>query len=190
MIAYIHGTIIEKDNVSLVVDVNGIGYELFVTHLELEKALINQEQHFYTYHSIRENAEELYGFSNLSSKRLFELLISVQGVGPKAALAILSLSDSETVRNAIASSESKFISQASGVGKKTAERISVDLHDKVGLPSTNNLSGDSTVGASDSLAMDALMSLGFNFTDATAMLRDVPAGLSIEDQVKTALKRK
>lgn len=190
MIAYIKGNIIEKDNQTVVVDVNGIGYEVFVTTNELEQAAVGSEQKYYTYHSVKENAEELYGFGSLASKRLFELLISVQGVGPKAALAILSLADSESVRNAIANSDSVFISKASGVGKKTAERVAVDLHDKVGLATSTSSSTAINVVGTSSEALDALIALGFNLNDSTALLKDVPADLPVSEQVRLALKQR
>lgn len=189
MIAYIKGNIIEKDNQTVVVDVNGIGYEVFVTNSELEQVEVGSEQKYYTFHSVKENAEELYGFNSLASKRLFELLISVQGVGPKAALAILSLADSEAVRNAIANSDAAFISKASGVGKKTAERVAVDLHDKVGL-ATSTTSSTAVNVAGNSEALDALIALGFNLNDATALLKDVPSDLPVSEQVRLALKQR
>lgn len=188
MIAYIKGNIIEKDNQTVVVDVNGIGYEVFVTNSELEQVEVGSEQKYYTFHSVKENAEELYGFNSLASKRLFELLISVQGVGPKAALAILSLADSEAVRNAIANSDAAFISKASGVGKKTAERVAVDLHDKVGLATSTSSTAVNVAGNSE--ALDALIALGFNLNDATALLKDVPSDLPVSEQVRLALKQR
>ena len=93
----------------------GVGYEIFTTTRDAELATIDSEQKFYTYHSVKENSEELYGFSTLAAKRLFELLITVQGIGPKAALAILSLDEVEVVRNAIATANASFIAKASGV---------------------------------------------------------------------------
>ncbi len=122
MIAHVSGLVAEKFANSVIVDVAGIGYEIQVPLLDYEAALLNDKVKFYTYHHIREQSQDLFGFSTLAAKKLFELLITVQGIGPKAALAILSLGDSETVRNAIANSDSAFISQASGVGKKIAER--------------------------------------------------------------------
>ena len=80
--------------------------------------ILDQEVKFYTYHHVREQSEELFGFSSLAAKKLFEMLITVQGVGPKAALAILSLGDAEQVRNAIANADSGFVQKATGVGKK------------------------------------------------------------------------
>src|SRR5690606_38031153 len=136
MIAHVSGVVVEKFANSVIVDVSGVGYEVQVASGEFDRVTLGEEVKFYTYHHIREQAQELFGFSSLAAKKLFELLITVQGVGPKAALAILSLGDSELVRNAIASSDSGFVAKASGVGKKIAERVVVDLSDKVGLAVT------------------------------------------------------
>ena len=134
MIAHVFGKVAEKFNGSLVIDVHGVGYEVSVATNDFDAVILDQEVKFYTYHHVREQSEELFGFSSLAAKKLFEMLITVQGVGPKAALAILSLGDAEQVRNAIANADSSFVQKATGVGKKTAERVVVDLSDKVGLP--------------------------------------------------------
>lgn len=192
MIAYIRGEVIEKTVGSVVIDVTGVGYEIFTTNRDSETAVIGGERKFYTYHSVKENSEELYGFSSLAGKRLFELLITVQGIGPKAALSILSLDSVETVRNAIATANVAFIAKANGVGKKSAERITVDLRDKVGLPSyiePNNPTAATTTLAGDE-ALDALMALGFNLADATAFLSDVPTDLPTGERVRLALKKR
>lgn len=192
MIAYIRGEVIEKTIGSVVIDVTGVGYEIFTTSKDSEAAIIGKERKFYTYHSVKENSEELYGFSSLAGKRLFELLITVQGIGPKAALSILSLDSVEAVRNAIATANAAFIAKASGVGKKSAERITVDLRDKVGLPSyiePNNPTVATTILAGDE-ALDALMALGFNLADATAFLSDVPTDLPTGERVRLALKKR
>lgn len=194
MIAYIKGQVIEKTLNTIVVDVMGVGYEIFATTRDTESASINSEQKFYTYHSVKENSEELYGFSTLAAKRLFEMLITVQGIGPKAALAILSLDEVESVRNAIATANASFIAKASGVGKKSAERITVDLRDKVGLPSyiehSNTLSNQSNQPLAGDEALDALMALGFNLADATLFLSDVPTDLPTGERVRLALKKR
>ena len=192
MIAYIKGRIIEKSTNSVIVDVTGVGYEIFTTTHDAENATIDSEQKFYTYHSIKENAEELYGFSTIAARKLFELLITVQGIGPKAALAILSLDEIEAVRNAIATANVSFISQANGVGKKSAERITVDLRDKVGLPSyieANSPTSQATSRADDE-ALDALMALGFSLADGVLFLSDVPTDLHTSERVRLALKKR
>ena len=195
MIAYIKGQIIEKTTNTVVVDVMGVGYEIFTTTRDAEAATIDSELKFYTYHSVKETSEELYGFTTLAAKRLFELLITVQGIGPKAALSILSLDEVETVRNAIATANASFIAKTSGVGKKSAERITVDLRDKVGLPSyiePNNptVTTSQTTPLAGDEALDALMALGFSLNDATTFLSDVPTDLPTGERVRLALKKR
>lgn len=189
MIAHIKGTIAEKFLNSVIVDVNGVGYEIALTALDFDAANLDEEIKFYTYHNIRENAEELYGFSTLTAKKLFELLISVNGVGPKAAMAILSLAPAEEVRNAIANADAAFVSKASGVGKKSAERVIVDLRDKVGIPSHYGTSTPTTAIVENDEALDALMALGFPLKDATAALANIDQNLPLEERIKQALKR-
>ena len=190
MIAHLRGQIEEKFGNALILDVNGVGYEISVPTPDFEVCNLGEERKFYTYHQVRENAEELYGFSSLAAKKIFELLISVQGVGPKAAIAILSLAEAEEVRNAIANADAAFISKASGVGKKSAERVIVDLRDKVGIPShygATEVKFTTAVAANDE-ALDALIALGFPLKEATAALEKVDPNLPVEERVKLALK--
>lgn len=191
MIAHVAGVVAEKFGNAVIVDVHGIGYEVQVPLGDYEQALLHEDVKFYTYHHIREQSQDLFGFSSLAAKKLFELLITVQGIGPKAALAILSLGDGETVRNAIANSDAVFIARASGVGKKSAERVVVDLHDKVGLAlrMNNNPLGVSAIVAGSDEALEALMALGYNLADATTALEGVSTDLSTADRVTEALKR-
>lgn len=192
MIAHVKGTVTEKMLTSVIVDVHGIGYEVAVAAGDYERALINEPVTFYTYHHIREQSQDLFGFSSLAAKKLFELLITVQGVGPKAAMAILSLGESEAVRNAIANSDSAFIAKASGVGKRIAERVIVDLADKVGLPlryDNDSLTGVSQAVAHSDEALEALMALGYTLADASKALEGVPTELSTADRVTQALKQ-
>lgn len=191
MIALVSGTVVEKFANSVVVDVQGLGYEVAVPLGDYETALLNEKIKLHTYHHIREQNQELFGFSSLAAKRLFELLISVQGIGPKAALAILSISDTETVRSAIASSDTAFIAKATGVGKKTAERVTVDLRDKVGAPTVLTGDGPAVQGsvAQNDEALEALMALGFNLQDASEALRGVPSDISTSERVTLALRQ-
>jgi Holliday junction DNA helicase RuvA len=190
MIAHVSGVVAEKFGQSVIVDVHGVGYEVHVANLDYDAALLDKEVKFYTYHHIREQAQELFGFSTLMAKKLFELLIGVQGVGPKAALAILSLADSETVRNAIALSDNAYLSKASGVGKKTAERVVVDLSDKVGVVTALVPQSIATAASVSDEATEALMALGFSLADASLALETVPANLSTADRVTQALRSK
>lgn len=191
MIAHVAGTVAEKFQSSLIIDVQGVGYEVAVAAGDFEQALLNEPVKLYTYHHIREQSQELFGFSSLAAKKLFELLITVQGVGPKAGLSILSLGSSEQVRNAIALSDSAYITKASGVGKRIAERVVVDLADKVGLPT--HLPSSGAVTARDVVnadeALEALMALGYTLGDATVALENVPTDLSTAERVTLALRK-
>lgn len=191
MIAHIAGTVTEKFLNSVIVDVHGVGYELTISTPDAEVTNLHDEVKFYTYHSVRENGEDLYGFLSLAAKKLFEMLISVNGIGPKAAMSILSLAAPEEVRNAIANDDSAFIAKASGVGKKSAERVIVDLRDKVGLPSHYGRAAAPVINvkAPEDEALDALIALGFPLKEATAALANVDPALSVEERVREALKQ-
>ncbi len=191
MIAHLVGTITEKLPTSVIIDVHGVGYEVVVATPDLERVNLGDETKFYTHHAIRDNSEDLYGFSSLAAKRLFEMLISVSSVGPKAAMSILSLGSTEDVRNAIANTDSAFIAKAAGVGKKSAERIIVDLRDKVGAPSRYGTSGELPSLANTTKndeALDALIALGFPLKEASAALAEVDPKLPVEERIKLALK--
>lgn len=191
MIAHVFGKVAEKFNGSLVIDVHGVGYEVSVATNDFDAVILDQEVKFYTYHHVREQSEELFGFSSLAAKKLFEMLITVQGVGPKAALAILSLGDAEQVRNAIANADSGFVQKATGVGKKTAERVVIDLSDKVGLPTHYGRAEaplQTELNTSDE-ALEALMALGYTLADATKALENVDVNLPTAQRVTEALKK-
>ena len=191
MIAHIKGKIEEKFGLNgLIIDVNGVGYEMLVPTPDFENVNLGEEKKFFTYHQVRENAEELYGFSSLTAKKIFELLISVQGIGPKAGIAIMSLAEAEEVRNAIANADAAFISKAVGVGKKSAERVIVDLKDKVGIPSRYGATEVKTNLATTEPdeALDALIALGFPLKEATAALEKVDPKLPVETRIREALK--
>jgi len=194
MIAHIRGELTEKFANSVIVDVQGVGYEISLTAPDFETLNLHDEVKLYTYHHVREQSEELFGFTALAGKRLFELLITVQGIGPKAAMSILSLASYEEVRNVIANADSAYISKASGVGKKSAERVIVDLREKVGLPSYYGRKGElkpeqQPIKKNDE-ALEALMALGFQLADATKALEGVDQDLPVEERIRLALKSK
>ena len=192
MIGHLNGEVAEKVGNSIIIDVMGVGYEITVPTPDYEASTVGEKRKFYTYHAVRENSEELYGFSSLAAKKIFELLITVQGVGPKAAIAILSLAEAEEVRNAIANGDVAFISKASGVGKKSAERVVVSIADKVGIPSrygaTEVKFGVAAANEPDE-ALDALIALGFPLKEATMALEKVDKTLSVEERIKLALRK-
>ena len=192
MIAHIKGILTEKFDNSVIIDVNGVGYEVALSAIDYDQLSLDDEVKLYTYHLVREQSEELFGFTSLAAKKLFELLISVQGVGPKAGMAILSLAPAEEVRNAIANADSAYISKASGVGKKSAERVIVDLRDKVGLPTYYGHKSvpQTAKPAENDEALDALMALGLNLADATKALEGVDPSLSVEERIRAALRNR
>ena len=192
MIAHIKGILTEKFDNSVIIDVNGVGYEVALSAIDYDQLNLDDEIKLYTYHLVREQSEELFGFTSLAAKKLFELLISVQGVGPKAGMAILSLAPAEEVRNAIANADSAYISKASGVGKKSAERVIVDLRDKVGLPTYYGRKSEPQAAkpAENDEALDALMALGLNLADATKALEGVDPSLSVEERIRAALRNR
>ena len=190
MIAHVFGKVAEKFGGAVIVDVAGIGYEVNTPTSDFDAVKLGDEVKFYTYHHIREQSQELFGFSSLAAKKLFEMLITVQGVGPKAALAILSLDEAEHVRNAIANADSAYLAKASGVGKKTAERVVVDLSDKVGMPIVYRRQdgGVPTELNTSDEALEALIALGYTLNDATEALEHVDSKLSTSERVREALK--
>ncbi len=190
MISHIKGVLEEKFNNSVIVDVSGVGYEINISTLDYESVNLGDTVKFYTYQKVSENDISLYGFSTLVAKKLFEMLISVNGIGPKAGMSILSLATPEEVRNAIANSDAAFISKAQGVGKKSAERVIVDLSDKVGLPThygATEVKAKPEAQRNDE-ALDALIALGFPLREATAALESVDPSLPVDERIRLALK--
>lgn len=188
MIAHISGKIVEKFAGSVIVDVAGVGYEVIVPTNEFERAVLGDDIKFYTYHNITDRSQELFGFSSLAAKKLFELLITIQGIGPRAGIAIMSLGETEDVRNSIACEDAKFIQKASGVGKKSAERVILDLKDKVGMAISKHNSVGTNISLASDEALEALIALGFNLNDATKALEQIPRDLPTEERITLALK--
>lgn len=189
MIAALSGKISEKIGDIVIINCGGVGYGVAVTFEDFGALNSGEETKLYIYEHIRENTHDLFGFRNLQTKQLFEQLLTVNGVGPKMALAVMSLAGSNQVRQAIAAGDTKFISQASGVGKRVAERVIVDLKDKVGLASDENATDFLTTTANPGdEALQALVALGYSVQDAAEALKKVDDNLPTEDRVKLALK--
>lgn len=189
MIATIQGEITEKLGSLVVVEAGGVGYGFYATPEDHGRLKAGEKTKVYIHEHIRENTYELYGFTQLETKELFERLLEVNGVGPKMALAILSVGSGDEVRGSIAGGDTRFLQAAPGVGKRVAERVIVDLKDKVGLAATRDI--DSIIKSnalSQDEAVQALIALGFRLDDALHALKDVDAGLSTEERVKRALK--
>lgn len=183
MIAYLEGTVAFVQQDSLVVQVGGVGYAVTVSSSVIEQAHIGGHITVYTHHHIREDAMDLYGFLTREEVGLFQQLIQVNGVGPKLAMAIMSTLDANTIEQAIVQQNVDVLKSVSGVGKRTAERIILDLKDSIAA-----LPGETLVMA-DNQAMQALQALGFSQVEAQSALAGIDTTLSIEEQIREALKQ-
>jgi Holliday junction DNA helicase RuvA len=199
MISFLHGKLVEALPTQVIVDVNGVGYEVLIPLSSFDKLpQPGTEVKLLTQLIVREDAHILYGFASGAERELFRLLINnVSGIGPKTALNILSGMNAVTFRGAVAGGDVKSLSQISGVGKKTAERIVVELRDKVGAAGAWEASSAArSLSASDQKVNDAvlaLMALGFKQPEAHESIRAAQAVLgeqaSVEQLVRAALKK-
>lgn len=192
MIAYLEGVIREKNVENVVIDVNGVGYGVKITIDDAVNLKNNQKVKLHIYEHIREDSHDLYGFVDVTSRQLFELLLTVKNVGPKVALAVMSVEREEVLRSAIANGNVELIKSAKGVGKRAAEQIIVELRDKVGLQTGENAENIITRGSTDSSdeAIQALISLGFSGLEASRALSNIDKTLPVEEKVKQALRTK
>jgi Holliday junction DNA helicase RuvA len=191
MIAMLTGVVAEKTVDEIVLDVGGVGYGLLVTNEDHGRLTSGDKAKLYVHEHIRENSHDLFGFTALDTKKLFELLLGVNGVGPKMALNVLNTGTANDVRAAIASGDVKSIQKASGVGKRVAERVVVELKDKVGLEgvdlaTTGLLQSDATLMKDE--AVEALVALGYTAADAASALAHIDKALPTEDRIKQALR--
>lgn len=184
MIAKITGTVEEFLPSSIIVDVSGLGYEVFLTTREKDMVELNKQQVFYIAENIKEDEHSLYGFLDLATRNMYYQLTSVNGVGPKAAMSILNDHTTDDINSAIASENITLFSGVSGIGRKTAQRIILDLKGK--LVSAEEVK---QIQSSDP-AYQALLSLGYKPVDAKKALEDVSADLDTQARVKQALSGK
>lgn len=187
MIGYIYGDIIDITERYVIVDTKNIGYIVYATENTLKKLSGEKHAAFFTYLSVKEDALDLYGFETQEEKRLFELLISVSGIGPRGALAVLDIASLSTLAHAIRSGDSSYLTRVSGIGKKTAEKIVVELKDKPELL-TFIAAGESSV-REDTDVRDALIALGYREQAIRDVLKDLDheAG-STNERIKQAIR--
>ncbi|PIW36707.1 MAG: Holliday junction branch migration protein RuvA [Candidatus Kerfeldbacteria bacterium CG15_BIG_FIL_POST_REV_8_21_14_020_45_12] len=188
MIAYIEGKIQDIDEEGVVVLINGLGYMVSVPERLTEQWQLGQDVSLHTHQHIREDALDLYGFTERSDLLFFRQLIKVSGVGTKLALAVLSQLETPVIKRAIIHGDVSVLTSISGVGKKTAERIVFDLKESIGVDAEIETGGSGEVEAVLT-AIDALMSLGYNRAEAVEALQGLDADLSVEEQVRAALKK-
>lgn len=195
MIYNVRGTLTYTDINYSVVECGGVGFKCFVSMTTLkELPPLGKEANLYTYLSVREDAMDLFGFATQQELDAFKLLITVSGVGPKAAMAVLSVLPPDRLSIAVSSGDVKSIQSAQGVGKKTAERIVLELKDKMlGIAPSNAAAVQSIQAvASNSDAQEAvevLVSLGFNQSDAATVVGAMDKGLSVDDMIRKGLKQ-
>ena len=193
MFYYLNGKLALTEPGIAVIDCGGVGYKLFVSNATMAKLTsIGSNTKLYVYTSIREDAVELFGFYTLDELNQFKLLIGVSGVGPKIALAIISSLGVERIVRAISGGNVKLLSAAPGVGKKTAERIIVDLKDKMSIVSLSGEDEDETFTTSDSNVysetIEALMTLGYPRRECVNILKGCK-GETVEELMREALKK-
>lgn len=186
MIGSIRGKIIFSSVKFLILEAGGVGYKIHVSSDTLAKTKkIGDNLLFWVHTHVREDMLDLYGFAERSELEFFEMLIGISGIGPRGALAILEIAPIETLRKAIAAGEISYLTKISGIGKKKAEKIVIELRDKVG--DKGSVEGDASFqGELD--ALEALKSLGYSQTEAREALKKVGAEADTNAKIKEALK--
>jgi holliday junction DNA helicase RuvA len=189
MIGTLSGTVRHKDLHVLIVDVSGVGYKVHATTDTTLEATPGEAIFLWTYLSVRENALDLFGFLDKGTLDVFELLIGISGIGPKTALSILSVASPEMLRQAVASEDTTYLTKVSGIGKKNAEKIVLELRDKLVTTSADKRSDMRAEGD----VYEALLSLGYDERDIREVLKKLPKGSkgkneSASEKVKHALK--
>jgi Holliday junction DNA helicase RuvA len=186
MIGFLRGQVITTGGSWMLLDVSGVGYEVFAPSRLIDAALVEQEQAVFTHLVVREDSLTLYGFASRAEKELFQLLIDISGIGPKIALAILSTYTPAEVQQAAVQQNAAVFSAVSGIGKKNAERIVLELKNKSwGDQLPGQLSGSGPSGQLQS----ALSSLGYSSAEVVQMSKQVDPSLPLSEQIKQALAK-
>lgn len=200
MIAFVRGTAVDMTENSVIVEAGGIGYEIYMTGTDLSRIHMGEEVKIHTYFNVREDAMQLYGFRSKDDLQMFKLLLGVNGVGPKAAVGVLAGITADELRFAILSDDVKTLSKAPGIGKKTAQKLILELKDKMKLEDAFELklaheqekavAGLGEISDGRQEAVEALVALGYNSTDALRAVRKVTdvAPDDVEGLLKAALK--
>ena len=191
MYYYVKGILARKGDGFIVVEAGGVGYMIYTSLNSITLApAVGSEITMYTYLYVREDVMDLYGFTSQEEKDMFMKLISVSGVGPKAALAILSVSTPAKLAAAVVTNDTKTITKASGVGPKMAQRVILELKDKIDAASLNidaDDLGEEAPSDNKNEAISALMALGYSLADAQNAVRKTDGTLSVEEIIKKAL---
>ena len=200
MIAFVRGTAVDMTENSVIVEAGGIGYEIYMTGTDLSQIHMGEEVKIHNYFNVREDAMQLYGFRSKDDLQMFKLLLGVNGVGPKAAVGVLAGITADELRFAILSDDVKTLSKAPGIGKKTAQKLILELKDKMKLEDAFELKlaheqeraavGAGEVSDGRQEAVEALVALGYSSADALRAVRKVTDGApdDVEGLLKAALK--
>ena len=196
MFYYISGKLVHTDPSSAVIDVSGVAYKMTVSGTTLSEIAPKENVRLYTHLAVREDGIELFGFATEEELTTFKLLIGVSGVGPKAAISILSIFTPDKLSLAVANGDTKAIAKAQNVGAKTAARIVLELKDKIAKEITPAEAGDASGDTLDDFgqsnlqdAQNALMVLGYTKGEATAALRGVDPSDTVENMITAALQK-
>lgn len=184
MISYLEGTLLHKETDHIILLCQGIGYKVFVTQEVLESCVLEEKKIFWIHHHIREQASDLYGFENRSDMDFFNLLLGVNGIGPKSALGVMNTAPTESLIQSISHNDLTHLTKVAGIGKKSAEKILLELRDKV--TSVELSDTPYSPGASD--ALEALMSLGFSEKDARKTIQSLDPNLTTQEMITKALQ--
>lgn len=190
MFDYLNGIVVESGEDYIVIDIGGIGYRVFTSSNTISNIKENNKEKIFTHLHVKENDLVLYGFSSKNELEIFKLLLSVTGVGPKAALSLLSYLKPKDLIIAIQTKNAKALTQAPGIGKKTAERIMLELKDKTSISSDIIIDIDEVNGSNMPEVIDALMSLGYSYSEAASAFSKVKdKEKSLDNLIKEALKQ-
>ena len=184
MIAHIDGIVIHTTDKYAIISAGGVGYKIHLSIDNLSKCRIGDGAIFFVYTAVRENAIDMYGFADIDEMNFFELLLTISGIGPKSAMSIMNITTVESLSEAIATGDTAYLNKVSGIGKKTAERIVIELKDKI----VRKDSYSSGALRSESDTLEVLKSFGYREVEAREALREVDTTLSTSQRVKEALK--
>src|SRR3990167_2419451 len=185
MIGSITGKIKLKTDKFLIVDVSGVGYKVCISPDTLVRTKLNSDISLFVHTHVREDSIDLYGFLNREEQEFFEMLIGISGIGPKGALSILGITTLETLRKAISTGDTGYLTKVSGIGRKTAEKIVIELRDKI-ASNASEKGGTSLQGELD--ALEALKSLGYSQNEAREVLKKVSPEANTNAKIREALK--
>lgn len=186
MIAFVKGFVTDISDRSVIIETQGVGYEIWATTDTLARAKVGAEMALFTHLVVREDSLELFGFSARNELTFFQMLLTVSGVGPRGALSIVGLGSIESVKRAIGSGDANYLTSVSGIGRKTAEKIIIDLRDKLSALGHKSENGEFS---GDSDALEALVKLGYTKEEARSAIKQIPeTAVTLNEKIREALK--